>query len=164
MQHKSNVSAIPPVDLCDAVAQCRDEPACLTGLAQVYALVDAEVAAIGAICLGGGVCCKFDLCSHRLYVSTAELALLTTAWPANVAQLRLGRCPYQQGPRCLARARRPLGCRTYFCRSTPQNWCSETYEKHHALIKQLHERLDLPYTYVELTRAMAELLIARPRA
>jgi Fe-S-cluster containining protein len=68
------------------------------------------------------------------------------------------RCPYQRRGRCSAHARRPLGCRIYFCRSAGSGADSDAYEEYHRKIALLHERLGLPYLYVELTAGLAEAL------
>jgi Fe-S-cluster containining protein len=132
-----------------AVAIARKHPLVLHKLAAVYASVDDAVSATDARCMGGGTCCRFDLAGHRLYVTTLELAMLLEHPSAGtVAPLR---CPYQRGPRCLARFARPLGCRTYFCRA-PQ--LMDLYESFHQQIAALHEAHGIPYFYVELTSAL----------
>jgi Fe-S-cluster containining protein len=68
------------------------------------------------------------------------------------------RCPYQQRGRCSAYDRRPLGCRVYFCRPARSDWCGDVYEVFHRKVALLHQRFDLPYLYVELTRGLAEVL------
>jgi len=122
----------------------------------VYRRVDAAAAARGAVCLGGGACCKFDLAGHRLYLSTGELALLTLEAPPRPARSRRRRCPYQVGPRCVARDRRPLGCRIFFCSPGLGEWCRCAYERFHRRIRELHAQQDLPYLYVELTDAITQ--------
>jgi len=120
--------------------------------------VDLAVARRGAVCFGGGACCKFDLTDHRLYLSTGELALLVLAPPPAPARCAARRCPYQVGPRCLARARRPLGCRVFFCSPGLADWAGRTYETLHRRIQQIHARHAVPYLYRELTVALADLM------
>ena len=159
---KSSGSEIQPasdalVGLAAAVADSGARAELLAEVAGLYRRADARIAAVGATCLGGGACCRFDLASHRLYVSTAELAALVqqtpVVWPA-----RPGRCPYQLGPRCMARDRRPLGCRTYFCNTLSSSMLQAIYEQFHELLRSLHERLGAEYHYVELTAGLEQCL------
>ncbi len=145
--------------LVEAVDRCRRCPDLLAELTELCRQVDACVAETGVACLGGGACCRFDLASHRLYVSTAELAALTQQAPA-VSPAEPGRCAYQLGPRCMARGRRPLGCRTYFCNYVNNQALQATYERFHRLLRRLHERLAVPYHYFELTAGLS--LCLRP--
>ena len=146
-----------------AVGECLERPGLLDALRDVYRDADARIARGGVMCLGGGACCRFDLCSHRLYVSTAELALLTVEAPTRPERSARGRCAYQGGPRCTARQRRPLGCRTFFCRPSSHPDLEGAYEEFHRLIRQLHEQFGVLYVYRELTSALEELSSARVR-
>jgi hypothetical protein len=146
----------------EVAGPCAKAGAFLAAIGELYEEVDRRVAAGGARCLGGGGCCKFDLAGHRLYLSTGELVFLAHDAPP-AARAAPGRCPYQSGGRCLARARRPLGCRVYFCRAGRRRTETENapdaaqdilYEEFHGRIKALHERFGVPYQYVELTAAM----------
>ncbi len=143
--------------LASVVAGCGRRPEVLAALDDLYRQVDAAVAATGAICLGGGACCRFDLAGHRLYVSPVELAMLAQSppptWPA-----QRGRCAYQQGPRCHARDRRPLGCRTYFCNTRHTQALQDTHEQYHLSLRRLHDQMDVAYRYVELTGGLAACL------
>lgn len=153
----SNDSRAAPAPLRQAVRRCRGEPAFLDALRGVYRTVDEAVNRRGALCLGGGACCRFDLMGHRLMLSTGELALLTLRPPPGGRGAGRLPCAYQRGPRCAARRRRPLGCRVYFCRAELEDFCHQTYEASHERIRRLHERHALPYAYVELTAALNEL-------
>jgi Fe-S-cluster containining protein len=76
--------------------------------------------------------------------------------PSEVASRIPMRCPYQRRDRCLARGRRPLGCRVYFCRAGA-GALSDLYEEFHRRLRELHERHAVPYRYVELTAGLREL-------
>lgn len=145
--------------LASVVASCGQRPEVLAALADLYRQADATVAATGAICFGGGACCRFDLAGHRLYVSPVELAMLVQrpppTWPA-----QRGRCAYQQGPRCHARDRRPLGCRTYFCNTRHTQVLQDAHEQYHLSLRRLHDKMDVAYRYVELTGGLAACLQA----
>lgn len=145
------------VSLDEAVRRCRCDEQFLTALGEIYARADAEIGALGAECLGGGSCCRFDLTDHRLYLSCGELGYLMGEPPPSGQRIRTRRCPYQVGPRCSARSRRPLGCRAYFCDEKSRNRRSEIYERYHGEIRALHRAGGLDYLYVELTGAVQQL-------
>lgn len=150
------------LSLVEAVRLCRRNDIFLNALGELFAKVDAEVDSAANMgrqahaCMGGGVCCRFDLMGHRLYLSAGELAFLTRASLPAEGQFRPLRCPYQVGPRCFARQFRPLGCRVFFCRCR-EDQQQETYEIFHAKIRYLHNFSGLPYRYIEMTAALDEL-------
>jgi Fe-S-cluster containining protein len=134
----------------------RANDAAVSAVLKLYDQVEAEIARLGWTCMGGGTCCRFDRMGHRLYVTSLERDVLlaaeaTPAW----SRARRGRCPYQRHNRCEARRHRPLGCRTYFCR-TPAQASDRLYERFHAQLKRLHGRFGLAYRYAELTAALLE--------
>jgi Fe-S-cluster containining protein len=145
------------VSLAEAVAVCLAGGAFMEGIKAIYATLDRDVELLGALCAGCGECCKFDLTGRLPYVTTGELALLSTAATPAGAELHPLRCPYQLGPRCTARALRPLGCRAFFCRREIKDRTEALYERYHARLRRLHERHSAPYAYVELTNAIVEL-------
>ena len=159
----------PPLepDLAGAAALCRTVPGFLAALREILAAADREIAAhlagagIARPCLGGGGCCKFDLAGHRLYVSAGELALLAEAPPTDLSRAQRLRCPWQAGPSCAAYARRPLGCRTHFCRPKEKTFFEAVYEQHHREIRALHQSHCTPYAYGELTRNASQLLATK---
>jgi hypothetical protein len=140
--------------LAEAVAQCLADAEFTPALRSIYARADAAVARRGFACRACGACCRFEGTGRRLFLSTGELALLASA-PAPAGPRGLG-CPYQLGARCMARERRGLGCRVFFCADDAAEWSHRTYEKWHAEIRALHDRRGVPYRYVELTAALAE--------
>jgi hypothetical protein len=145
-------SAPPPdMTLRQAVEACWACKGLMARIAEILADVDKAIANMGASCMGGGCCCKFDLAGHRLYVSTAELALLGQSPPPDLDLCKVNRCPYQKNSRCLARSRRPLGCRTFFCQSPQNRAFHELYEYSHLLVRQAHKVFPaVPYKYVEM--------------
>jgi hypothetical protein len=147
---------VDPRELHDAVAQAQANDDLMAELAEIYAALDTEIAALDVHCFGSGACCRFDQAGHRLYLSTAELAYLLSQAPLPAA-VRLGRCPYQLGPRCQNRLGRPIGCRIYFCDINLQESLNDIYAKYHARLRHCHERISLPYHYVELSIALAAL-------
>jgi hypothetical protein len=158
------VTRSAPDGLDSAIAAAAADPAIFASLAEIYCLVDQELAAASAAspasltCLGGGGCCKFDLFDHRLYASSIEIAYLLGPGrlaPPNIAHAAANRCPYQVGPRCTAYQRRVLGCRTFFCRDAAgagQN----IHEHYFQAIQALYVRHNLPYTYVSVVAAVMQ--------
>ncbi len=144
-------------DLPSAVSLCRANARLMDALGDIYARIDKRTCGREASCLGGGACCRFDLTAHRLYASTAELAMLSGLDPADPTRCERRRCPYQIGPRCSARSARPLGCRVFFCEKDLDDWCAKLYETFHREIRSLHESLGMPYVYTELTDALSEI-------
>jgi Fe-S-cluster containining protein len=157
MEHGPDIFGIP-LDLVEQVSACRACGDFLHEIQRAYDQVDGRISELGLRCLGGGACCKFDLAGHRLYLSTGELALLTQQ-ARRVGQCRPLRCPYQVGPRCLAREVRPLGCRVFFCGRSKTSLLSSIYEESHRRIRQLHENHCLPYSYVEIAASCLQLSV-----
>ena len=133
------------------------DAALLADLRAIYAEADRATAAAGAACMGGGACCRFDLIDHRLYVSLAELALLTTEPPGDFDRADRLRCPYQSGPDCTAYDRRPLGCRIFSCGAVGNPTPTELYERLHVKVRALHQTRCRPYVYAELTSSLLQL-------
>ena len=168
MKSSANAAAPgPEVDLAALVARCRVNDEMMAAMAGLYRQVDRVLAAAGATCLGGGACCKFDLAGHRLYLTVAEAAFLTLSGPPrrglapplepDADRARRGRCPYQYGPSCMAYTRRPLGCRTFFCRVGDRAFLEGMHERFHRRIAALHEKYCVPYAYGEMCEILSQL-------
>ena len=82
---------------------------------ELYAEVDAAVAAAGPVCVASGRCCRFKEYGHTLFVSNLEADVLLAAAPPYVKPVSSDFCPFQKGNLCTAREPRPLGCRIYYC-------------------------------------------------
>ena len=154
---ETETGPIPEVDLPAAVERCRSDPDLMTGLRAVYDQADRAGQRAGRACMAGGMCCKFDLFDHRLYLSLAELALLTIEPPPRPQRARQRRCPYQVGPDCTAYSRRPLGCRAFSCSAAGGSQSAPLYEFLHRQIRQLHQSHCHPYAYAELCRYIMQL-------
>jgi len=141
-------------DLAPAVMQCQRNSSFLQAILDVYEDLDRTAEGNEMLCMGGGVCCRFDLFDHRLYVTLGELAVLRLTPPVDPSRTNRNRCPYQQGPKCMARLNRPLGCRVFFCRERPGARNNEVYEMRHRQICELHARHNVPYAYIELISAL----------
>lgn len=129
-------------------------------LASVYDDTDRAIAGIGGTCLGGGACCRFDLLDHRVWLTTAELGGLLSEAPSCEIANEL-RCPYQLGPDCTARARRPLSCRTFFCRPPDRDRLQDLHQVMHRRIAVIHQTHCIPYVYAELGEAVMQLSTAK---
>ncbi len=150
-------------ELAGHIADALAEPAWEQELAGVYRQADAAISATLAreaiTCLAGGCCCRFDVQEHRLYASTLELAYLCRHRPGDIAPARRGLCPYQRFTQCTAHERRPLGCRTFFCRDG-KGAVQGMYEPFHRRLLDLHEQAHVAYRYAELTQALLQFFTA----
>lgn len=149
----------------------------------LYADLAVEIARRRPRCDASGRCCRFEEFGHRLFITTLELATFqaerqadhgpraTPDVPAGLPRpyplpVLVGSgastwdgtgCPYQQGGLCSVHPIRPFGCRIFFCDPTAGTWQQETYERFHAGLKREHERLNVPYFYVEWRQALRAL-------
>ena len=155
MPPENNLQPTNARGLAQAVMQCRRNNSFLRAILDVYEDLDRATGGDKnkKLCLGGGACCRFDLFDHRLYATLGELAVLKRARMVDPSRTARNRCPYQQGPKCLARLNRPLGCRVFFCRETREKSDinnNGVYETFHRRICDLHARHNIPYAYIEL--------------
>jgi Fe-S-cluster containining protein len=127
------------------------------------------------ICLASGACCRFEEYGHRMYVTGLEAAFVVERIDRARAvrasnPLRLlevhesqsrGDCPYLRAGLCGEHEERPLGCRIFFCDQGADghgaDWQSELYEELHTATIALHERLGVPYRYLEWREALATM-------
>jgi Fe-S-cluster containining protein len=144
-----------PEALPDVLGKIRSNRPFMRELAELLEQAQSQADRSGARCLGGGACCRFDLMEHRLYLTLAELALLTQPPLPDLSPVARRRCPWQRGPRCLARSNRPLGCRSFFCRQDPAIQ-SELYEHYLARMRELFRRHKVPYGYGELFQLLGQ--------
>ncbi len=136
------------------------------------------------LCLGGGNCCRFTRFGHRLFVTGLEAAFclgriavasgraVTVADAADSS--RRGDCPFLSRTRpfvqlgiagrdrsdgggglCTEHLERPLACRLFFCDPRAEGWQRELHERIHGEVKDLHDRLAVPYSYLEWNAALA---------
>ncbi len=153
-QPRNNRRPSQETELSQAVSLCAENERFIEEMLEIYRNTDRIGDNAGNVCLGGGACCRFDLFDHRLYATVGELAILLRTDPPRPERTEQNRCPYQNGPRCLARENRPLGCRVFFCRERPGAAETDAYEAAHRQIRRLHADHDLSYAYVELISAL----------
>jgi Fe-S-cluster containining protein len=90
-----------------------------------------------------------------LFVTTMELAAFSAARGFADPPTPIGAgCPFQHDKLCTVHTIRPFGCRIFFCDETSTDWQRQQYESFHAELKRLHERLGVPYFYVEWRQAL----------
>ncbi|MDP9172624.1 MAG: YkgJ family cysteine cluster protein [Planctomycetota bacterium] len=137
---------------------------------QVYEDLEREIAERRPLCVLSGKCCRFDEYGHRLYVTTLELATFShdlatgASKPSNEVDpspLDKGVCPFQSGKLCGVHGIRPMGCRIFYCDPTSTQWQQERYEQFHKELKALHEKLVVPYLYVEWRLALEVMELTR---
>lgn len=83
----------------------------------LYAELDAEIAQAKPVCRACGECCDFPRQDYVLYATTAEVELAMVQGRRPDVWERYDLCPFHVGERCANRRGRPLGCRTYYCKS-----------------------------------------------
>lgn len=119
------------------------------------------------VCLSGGNCCRFETFGHGLWLTGLEVAwsLRRIGGPPGTPQVedavRRGDCPFLVHGTCSVHAARPLGCRAYFCDGAGSGWQEAMLERWHGQVRDLHERLALPYRYDEWRRLLRDFAAAR---
>lgn len=140
-----------------AVLAAANQPDVHVAIRNFYLALQDQIELRRPVCATSGRCCRFDEFGHRLFVTTMELAMfihgLERPVPARSFAGACG-CPFQQNKLCSVHATRPFGCRIFFCDETSTEWQRQQYEFFHAELKRLHERLRIPYFYVEWRQAL----------
>lgn len=131
-------------------------PEIRAGLLEIYAELDADVAAAAPLCEMSGRCCRFLEYGHTLFLSRPEAELLLEVPYSNSAEVNAAGCPYQVGKLCTARERRPLGCRVYFCDPKYAGCGEELTERYISCLKELHTRIGTPWEYRPLLHFLLE--------
>ncbi|MGL4420966.1 MAG: hypothetical protein ACRCZF_09910 [Gemmataceae bacterium] len=117
---------------------------------QVYARVDAAIAAAKPKCEASGRCCRFAEYGHTLFLSHFEAEILLESAPGYDQPVDRTGCPFQVGNRCTARAERPLGCRIYFCDPAFQEPAHELTESALKELKAIAEEFGTTWHYAPL--------------
>jgi Fe-S-cluster containining protein len=165
------------MDFASEVLLAADRPDVCAAVKSVYEDVQREVDERRPICVMSGRCCHFEEYGHRLFVTTMEMAYFVNELRGreNHPAMATGRslqlaagwdgtgCPFQLNKLCSAHAMRPFGCRMFFCDETSTQWQNERYERFHGEMKRLHDRLAVPYAYMEWRTALQECLGAAGR-
>ena len=156
--------------LSQAVHEATAIPELPDAVAGLYAEIQQQIDRLQPACRASGQCCHFETFGHRLFVTTAELAVfllqLRSASPAHEAAASLvtrsdgDSCRFQDGKLCMAHLFRPMGCRLFYCDPKATPLLQPLYETCHQQLKRLHERLDIPYHYVEWRTGLQAILPA----
>ena len=117
---------------------------------EVYATVDAAVAAARPKCDASGRCCRFEEYGHSLFISQFEAELLLETAPHYEKPITRAGCPFQIDNLCTARNERPLGCRIYFCDPTFQDQQQSITELAIAELKRIANEHDTGWRYAPL--------------
>lgn len=117
---------------------------------ELYAEVDAEVAAAGPKCDASGRCCRFKEWNHVLYLTSFEADVLLKSAPPFAGPVTPDFCPFQVENLCTAREPRPLGCRIYFCDPAYEGVGERIMESALTKLKRLADEHDLPWRYASL--------------
>lgn len=137
-------------ELARAIAHALSDREILQATRNLLTDAQKEIDRLGIHCKACGTCCNFQAAGHRLYVTTAELALLAKTSTPPVAPLK---CPFLHDSQCHARERRALGCRTFYCEGGSAAPLA-IYETWHERLRSLHETRGVQYFYVEMTAGL----------
>ena len=119
---------------------------------QVYAEVDAAIAAASPRCDASGRCCRFTVYGHTLFLSHFEAEILLDTAPPFARPVTRDGCPFQVNNLCTARGERPLGCRVYFCDPNFQEQQFAITEDAIAKLKRLADEFGAGWRYAPLHR------------
>ena len=132
----------------DALLEAAQRSEVVAAMQDFYEETDRLIAEQAATCWNKGNCCRFGEFEHRLYVTALEVCyyLANGGLPAPPT---LDACPHAYDGKCHARDRRHLGCRVFFCDPSAQDWPAPLTEKRLQRLRQLHERVGIPYFYAD---------------
>jgi hypothetical protein len=123
-------------------------------VAEVYAWIDSRTAAWAVSCRACGRCCDFEQFDHRLFVTSVELTYFHGRLSSTQRKpMTGGGCPHRADGMCAVYDARFAGCRIFSCsgRADEQNRLSEEAI---ARLKQIGEKFDVPYAYIDLKTAL----------
>jgi Fe-S-cluster containining protein len=142
------------------------EPSVETALQAMAREAEEAVRARRPVCLSGGNCCRFESFGHGLWLTGLEVAWSLRhmgrmpGTPEVEAAIRRGDCPFLVQGNCTVHPARPLGCRAYFCDGAGAGWQEALLERWHGQVRDLHDRLALPYRYDEWRRLLRDFAAA----
>lgn len=141
------------------------DPEVRSRVLEVYAGVDAAVAAAKPRCDASGRCCRFTEYGHTLFLSQFEADILLETAPAYSKPVSRDFCPFQVNGLCTARDSRPLGCRIYFCDPAFQEPQHAITEAAVAQLKVIADEFGTGWNYAPLHAMLnaAERPEAKPR-
>ena len=77
--------------------------------------------------------------------------------PVLIPPITADACPHAYAGRCHARARRPLGCRIFYCDPAAQHWQGPLTEEFLEHLNRLHWELGVPYFYADWMTVLRSL-------
>lgn len=126
------------------------DPELRSRVLEVYAEVDAAIAAAKPRCEASGRCCRFTEYGHTLFLSQFEADILLETSPAYEKPVSRDFCPFQVQGLCTARESRPLGCRIYFCDPNFQDQQHAITENAVARLKTIADEFECGWNYAPL--------------
>jgi hypothetical protein len=130
-------------------------------LAAAYAELDEKLASLGAGCTACGECCRFPPGAPVLYATALERRCLLAVPPPAQWGLDERACPYldEATSSCTARARRPVGCRAFYCdRALPnardRDGACELGEAALRRIRAISTEAGIPWDYAPVVRRL----------
>ncbi len=136
------------------------DPRLKAGLLRIYDALADDLARLAPVCDLSGRCCRFKDYGHRLYLSRTEAELLLDEGLPAGATISEDGCPFQQGPLCTAREKRPFGCRVFFCDPQYAGQAEVLSEKYLGELKALHQETNTPWEYGELYPYLQEWMLS----
>ncbi len=113
------------------------EAEAFAALGRLYEKIDAALAGMGQPCSACGKCCHFAEYDHVLMCTDLEAAYLAALHGNPPRPMSTEACGFQDGDRCMARAGRPLACRTFLCRPL----AGEAFEQRAAAHERTHRQI-----------------------
>lgn len=126
------------------------DPELRSRVLEVYAEVDAAVAAAKPRCDASGRCCRFTEYGHTLFLSQFEAEILLETAPSYSKPVSRDFCPFQVQGLCNARESRPLGCRIYFCDPAFQEQQHTITEAAVTKLKAIADEFETGWNYAPL--------------
>jgi len=133
-------------------------------LERLYAEFEQYLALVQPVCIGRGVCCRFEEAGHELFATPLEADYAAHRHPDAPEPEAAGRCPYHVGGRCTAREGRPLGCRTYFCDQRTTEVLERAHEDFLGRLRTIEREEGYPAGYARFPALMAARGIGQTKA
>ncbi|MEO1584888.1 MAG: YkgJ family cysteine cluster protein [Planctomycetota bacterium] len=138
-------------------------------ITDAHRAIAGDIGASRPVCTASGRCCDFGRTGHDLFVTGLEVAWTLDRIPPERAVLSedvhdaraRGDCPFLVGEsvrRCGVHPARPMGCRVYFCDPTREGFVQDLAERGAALVRDIHDRFDVPYIYAEWRALLGSFL------
>ena len=138
-----------PVDIpVAALHEAAHRSAVVEAMGSFYAEADGLIARQPGTCASRGACCRFGEYGHRLHVTALEVCYYLAGGEASPS-ISADACPHVCEGKCRAHARRPLGCRIFYCDPCAESWQGPLTEQLLARLRAMHEELNVPYFYAD---------------